>query len=224
MIGPLAQIIRTTNSFQNVLSYFCKVRRKSNLCILQFDWLIVLYLFTTLTCNASFLIVKHGCVRYELSDGVFFFRHNFNKSLCKNIFLVSLHSRPSPLVCEPLQLTLFPSPTTFFLCPLISSIYSTEYPFSRKTIFNAFKDRSISLIILAEEGVPIFDSHIPFSPLVTYFGVEKRKPIIISSFLVPSPYLKMVQDAMKQKECKMSLLRLLSKGMNSRLLPTGRPD
>ena len=42
----------------------------------------------------------------------FFFRHNFNKSLRKIIFLVSLHSRTSPLVFESTQLKLYPSPTT----------------------------------------------------------------------------------------------------------------
>ena len=63
MIGPLAQIIGTANSFQNVLRYFCNVRRKSNLCILRFDWLIALYIFTPL---------PPSCVREELSDVVFF--------------------------------------------------------------------------------------------------------------------------------------------------------
>ena len=83
MIGLLAKIIRTSNSFKNVLRYFGKVWRKLNLCILWFDWLIALYIFTPLPRNASFLIVKHSCVREELSDVVFFFRHNFNRSLCK---------------------------------------------------------------------------------------------------------------------------------------------
>ena len=46
MIGPLAKIIRTSNSFKNVLRYFGKVWRKSNLCILWFDWFIALYSFT----------------------------------------------------------------------------------------------------------------------------------------------------------------------------------
>ena len=42
----------------------------------------------------------------------FFFRYNFNKSRCKNIFLVSSHSRTSPLVFAPTQLTISPSSTT----------------------------------------------------------------------------------------------------------------
>ena len=46
---------------------------------------------------------------------MFFFRHNFNKSLCKNIFLLILHLCTSPLGTEPPQLTLFSSPTTCML-------------------------------------------------------------------------------------------------------------
>ena len=81
------------------------VQRKSNLCILQFDWLIAI------TSQREFLIVKHSYVREELSDFVLFFRHNFNKSLCNNIFFVSFHSRTALLVHAPPQLTLPPSPT-----------------------------------------------------------------------------------------------------------------
>ena len=58
----------------------------------------------------------------------FFFRHNFNKSMCKNKLLVSSHSRPLPLVRATPQLTLFPSPTTFRMCPLLSDISSTAAP------------------------------------------------------------------------------------------------
>ena len=72
MISPLAKIIRTSNLFQNVPIYFCKVWRMSKLCILWFDWLLSLYIFTPLPRNTSFLIVKHSCVREELSDVVFF--------------------------------------------------------------------------------------------------------------------------------------------------------
>ena len=112
MIGTLAKIIRTSNSFKNVLRYLGKVWHKSNLCILLFYWLIALYIFTPLPHNTIFLIIKHSCVREELSDIVFFFRNNFDKSLCKNIFLVSFHFCNSPLVRAPHQLTLSPSPTT----------------------------------------------------------------------------------------------------------------
>ena len=104
MIGPLAQITRASNSFKIVLRYFGKVRRKSNVRIIRFDWLTVLNILTSLPHNASFLIVKQSCVREELSD--------VNKSLRKNICLVSLRLCTSPLVCAPPQLTLFSSPTT----------------------------------------------------------------------------------------------------------------
>ena len=63
-----------------------------------------LYLYISLVRNASFLIIKKSGVREEVSD--------INKSLCKNIFLVSSRLCTSPLVCAPPQLTLFTSPTT----------------------------------------------------------------------------------------------------------------
>ena len=108
----------------------------------------------SLVRNASFIIVKNSCVREELIDPPFFFRHNFNISLRKNIFLVSSHSRPLPLVCAPPQLTLYPSPTTFRLCPFLSASPSTAAPFARYTISNAFNARLTSCIICAEEGFP----------------------------------------------------------------------
>ena len=74
------------------------------MCIIRFDWLIALYIFISLVLNASFLIVKHIGVREEL--------RYVKKSLCKNIFLVSLQLCTSPLVRVPPQLTLFNSPTT----------------------------------------------------------------------------------------------------------------
>ena len=109
MIGPLAKFVRTSNSFKIVLRYFGKVRRKSNVCIIRFDWLIALYLFTLLPRNESFLIIKSSGVREELSD--------VNKPLCKNIFLVSLRLCTSPLVRAPPQLTLFTSATTTSTSP-----------------------------------------------------------------------------------------------------------
>ena len=73
------------------------------MCVIRFDWLISLHIFTLLPCNASFLIIKK-IVRGEDSD--------VKKSLCKNIFLVSSRLCTSPLVCAHPQLTLFNSPTT----------------------------------------------------------------------------------------------------------------
>ena len=57
---------------QKRLRYFGKVQRKSNVCIIQYDWLIALYLFISLVRNASFLIVKNSGVREELSYLPFF--------------------------------------------------------------------------------------------------------------------------------------------------------
>ena len=71
MISKLAKIIITSDSSKNILRCFCKVWCKSNLCIFLFYWLIALQLFNPLPCNAIFLIVKHSCVREELSDVVF---------------------------------------------------------------------------------------------------------------------------------------------------------
>ena len=44
------------------LRYFGKVRRKSNVCIVRFYWLIALYIFISLASNASFLIIKNSGV------------------------------------------------------------------------------------------------------------------------------------------------------------------
>ena len=74
------------------------------MCIIQYYCLISLYIFISLVCNTSFLIVKNSGVREEDSD--------FNKSLCKNIFLVSSRLCTSPLVCASPQLKFFTSPTT----------------------------------------------------------------------------------------------------------------
>ena len=104
MIDPLANFFRASNLFKIFLGYFGKVRRKSNVCIIQFGCLIALYRFTLLPRNASVIIIKNSGVREEVSD--------VNKSLCNNIFLVSLRLCASPLVRAPPQLTLFTSPTT----------------------------------------------------------------------------------------------------------------
>ena len=53
----------------------------------------------------------HWCQGRTQLYSIFFFRHNCNKSLWKNIFLVISHSCTSPLVCAPPQLPLLPSPT-----------------------------------------------------------------------------------------------------------------
>ena len=53
---------------EKFLRYFDKVRHKSNVRIIQYYWLIVLYIFIPLVRIASFLIVKNSCVREELTD------------------------------------------------------------------------------------------------------------------------------------------------------------
>ena len=72
MIGPLAKFVTVSNLFKIILRYFGNVSCKSNVCILQFNWLICLYLFMSLVRSASFLIVKNSCVREELIDLPFF--------------------------------------------------------------------------------------------------------------------------------------------------------
>ena len=116
-----------------------------------------------------------------------FIRHNFNKSLWKSIFLASSHSRPSPLVHAPPQLTLSPLYTTLLLCTYIPASPSTAAPFSRYKISNAFNARSTSWMILAEEGVPIFESHKHFSPWAIFLGVEKLKHNFLTSSVVFFP-------------------------------------
>ena len=68
MIGLLARFVRAVFSCQNVLRYCGKVRRNSNVCIIQYDWLIVIYIFIPLVRIASFLIVENSGVREELTD------------------------------------------------------------------------------------------------------------------------------------------------------------
>ena len=81
------------------------------MCIIQYELLIALYIFILLFSKRVFNH-KNSRVREELSYLTFFFRHNCNKSLCKNIYLVSLYSYTSLLVCATPQLTLLNSPNT----------------------------------------------------------------------------------------------------------------
>ena len=181
--------------------------------------------FYFITSQREFSNCKNSCFREELSDVVFFFRINCNISLYKNIVLVGSHSRPLSLVCVPPHMTLFPSPTTFRLFPFLSASPSTAALFERYTISNAFNARSTSWIILAEESVTIFDSRIRFSPLVISFGVEKLKRIFLSSSSDSSPYSKKwLKTQWKRKLYKIYILRILSKGIHSGLLPTGWPS
>ena len=100
-------ITRTEFLCKNVPRYFGKVQLKSNMCIIWYDWVISPNLFFTLVCKVSFLIIKRSGIREELSFLTFFLRHNWNKIIWKNIFLVSSHSCTSP-VCS------WTSPTSTF--------------------------------------------------------------------------------------------------------------
>ena len=76
-------------------------------------WLVNINLsFCLIILQREFFNNKNSGVREELSYLPFFFWHNCNKSLWKNIFLVSSHSWTSPLVRAPNQLPLLPSTTT----------------------------------------------------------------------------------------------------------------
>ena len=68
MIGSLAKIIITSNSFKIVLGYIGKIWRKSRCVYYGFIGCELYIVFTPLPRNASFIIVKHSCVREELSD------------------------------------------------------------------------------------------------------------------------------------------------------------
>ena len=186
MIGPLAKIVRASNLFKIVLRYFCKVRRKSIVCILKFDCFVALYLFISLICNADFIILKNSGVREELTDVVFFLETQLQQITVQE-----------PVFCEfaltPLTFGPCTSPTDSFPFtyhfPFVSIPISQPLncsPICRVEISNAFDARSISWIILAKEGVPIFYSHICFSALEISFGVEKLKRIFLSSSSVTS--------------------------------------
>ena len=57
------------------------------MCTLQFDWLIALYPYISLFCNASFLIVKNSCVGEEITDVVFFLQTQLQQiTVQENIF------------------------------------------------------------------------------------------------------------------------------------------
>ena len=82
------------------------------MCIIQYYWLIALYLFISLFRKANCFIIINIDFREELNYPPFSLQTKLQKSLWKNIFLVILYSRTSPLVSAPPQLTCFPSPTT----------------------------------------------------------------------------------------------------------------
>ena len=129
--------------------------------------------FYPISPQREFFNKKNSCSREEISDLPFFFRHNCNKSLWKNLFLMSYNSGPSTLVRATFQLKLSPSPTSFLLCPFLPASLSNEATFARKMMPINSNAQSTSSIILAEEGVlPICKSHIRFSHWVISLSVE----------------------------------------------------
>ena len=83
-----------------------------NFRILRYDWLIALYLLTSLLRNVSFLIVKCSCVREELSDVVFLIQTKLQQiTMQEHIFSVfALTYLTFGLCTSPTDIS--PSPTT----------------------------------------------------------------------------------------------------------------
>ena len=94
MIGPLAEFVTASNLFKIVLRYFVKVQVKSNVRILRFNWLICLYLFMSLVCIASFLIVKNSCVREELIDLLFFLQTQLQQITVQELLFCAFSLAP----------------------------------------------------------------------------------------------------------------------------------
>ena len=163
------------------------VQRKSKTFRLRFDWVVALYIFNPLPSKESFLIIKQGCAREELIGVVFFLQKQLQQITVREPIFGEFVLAPLTFVPCTSPTNTFPSTPTFCLCQLLSERPSTASPFARKTISNTFNVISASLIILDEEGVPIFDSRICLSPLAVSFDVDKLKFIIISSLSVPSP-------------------------------------
>ena len=83
----------------------------------------------------------------------------------------------------------------------------------------------LSRFLLDGEGTDEEERNIRFIPRAISLGVEKLKRIFLSYSSVHSPSsTKRLKMQWKRKQLRMSLFRLLSKGINSGLLPTGRPS
>ena len=97
--------------------------------------------FHLISLQKKFLIIKTVVSGKTSVIFSFFFLHNCNKSLWKNIFLVSLHSCNLPLVHATLQLTLSPSPTTcaidYFQCFIFgNSQYTNKFTVNSKVVIH----------------------------------------------------------------------------------------
>ena len=122
------------------------------MCIIRFDWLIALYLFTPSPCNTSFLIVKNSGVREEVSD--------VNKSLCKkHIFGVFALMHLTFALCT------FPTDTLHF----------TYHPFNSPSmcaIDNLQRMRFGSLPTSSQESVKHKSTFLFTFQLCTIYGVN----------------------------------------------------
>ena len=69
------------------------------------------------------------------------------------------------------------------MCTFLSAIPSTAAPFARYKISNNFNAKYTYLLILSEEGVPIFDSRIRFSPpaIITFVLAWRYASVSINS-------------------------------------------
>ena len=205
MIGPVAKFVRASNPFKIVLRYFGKVWRKLNVCIIRSGWLTGIYIFTLLPPITSFRIINCFRVREEVSYVVFFLQTQLQHITVQgNIF--------GEFALALLTFGLCTSPTDTFtftyyfrLCPFLSDIASTDAPFALYKISNTFNARSTSSIILSEEGVPIFDYHIRFSPLVITTFILARRYALVSSDR-PQQLTSYAVTSHSSPDCHLSLL------------------
>ena len=180
-------MVRTAFLCKTFLRYFGKVRHKSNVRIIKYDWLIVLYIFIPLVRIASFLIIKNICVWKEITDLPSFHKTQLQQiTVEEHIFgafaLASLTFGPCTSTSDNF-------PFTYHFPPVPISI---SKPFNCSPIFTIhnfqrFHARSTSWVILGEEGVPIFESHKRFSPRAISLGVETLKHNFLSSSVVSFP-------------------------------------
>ena len=192
--------------------------------IIRFDWLIALYIFISLVRNASFIIVKESGVREELSDVVFFLHTKLQHITVKEHLFDKFAL--APLNFGPCT---SPNETFPFIYHFPSVSIPIRHPLKCRPIWAVenFQCFQLQIGILDNpcwRRCSHLDPHIRFSTLEISFGVDKLKRMLLSSSSVPSQSIKKrLKTQWKWKLCKMSLLRLLSKGINSGILSTGRP-
>ena len=119
----------------------------------------------------------------------FFFRHNFNKSLFKNIFLVSSHSRPSRLVRAP--------PNRHFPLHLLLSVCAHSYqlapqlqPHLRRRLFPKFSTPNRHLRLSSLKKVFPFSIPVHASVLCWFTLVKRNLNAQSSPICRFPPYIK----------------------------------